>query len=76
VAVTDDAVSVVPEPMQITAEVGLTVTTGAFTVTADVAVALQPLPSVPVTVYVVVVVGLAVTVVPVVGDKPATGNHE
>jgi len=33
----------------------------------------HPVPAVPVTVYVVVVVGVAVTVAPVVEDKPVAG---
>jgi len=40
-----------------------------------VAVFVQPLPSVPATVYVVVAAGLAVTVEPVVPDKPLVGLH-
>jgi hypothetical protein len=36
----------------------------------------HPFPSVPVTVYVVVVVGLAITVVPVADDNPVAGLHE
>jgi hypothetical protein len=43
-----------------------------FTVTVTCAVPVQPL-VVPVTVYVVVAVGFAVTVDPVVGDKPVAG---
>ena len=46
-----------------------------FTVTADVALSLQPFTSVPVTVYVVVEVGVAVTVVPVDGEMFKVGNH-
>jgi hypothetical protein len=49
------------------------VTTGrGFTTTVTVAVPEQA-PVVPVTVYVVVVAGLAVTVAPVVADKPVAG---
>ena len=44
-------------------------------VMAAVAVATQPLPSVPVTVYVVEPEGLAFTDVPVVADNPAEGDH-
>jgi hypothetical protein len=40
-----------------------------------VAWSVQPLASVPVTVYVVVAVGLAVTVTPVVADSPVAGDH-
>lgn len=69
------AVSVVELPAQIVTEVGETVTLGeAFTVIVDVAVFVQPL-AVPVTVYVVVVVGEAVTVAPVVVFNPVPGDH-
>lgn len=51
------------------------VTTGiGLTVTVVVAV-LEQAPFVPVTVYVVVVVGLAVTVAPVVADNPVAGDQ-
>jgi hypothetical protein len=43
------------------------------TVTVLLAVFVQLLPSVPVTVYTVVLAGLAVTLVPVVADKPVEG---
>jgi hypothetical protein len=47
-----------------------------LTVTATVAVLLQPVtPLVPVTVYVVFEAGFAVTVAPVVADKPVEGDH-
>ena len=45
-----------------------------FTETCTVAVLLQP-PVVPVTVYVVVATGLAVTFAPLVEDKPSAGIH-
>jgi len=45
-----------------------------FTLTITVAVLLQPA-VVPVTVYVTVPEGLAVTLVPVVADKPVAGAH-
>ena len=52
-------------------------TTGkGFTVTVTVAVFTQPLLLVPVTVYVVVAAGLAVTDVPVDADRPVAGLHE
>jgi hypothetical protein len=46
-----------------------------FTVTTTVVVFVHPFPSVPVTVYVVVVAGPAVTVAPVVDDNPVAGLH-
>ena len=46
-----------------------------FTVTVTVAVLVQPAAVVPVTVYVIVEVGLAVTVAPVVDDKLVAGLH-
>jgi hypothetical protein len=53
-----------------------TVTTGkGFMVTVDVALDVQ-VPTVPVTVYVVVIVGLAVTLAPVVALSPVDGVHE
>jgi hypothetical protein len=45
-------------------------------VTVTVVVFEHPFPSVPVTVYVVDVVGLAVTVEPEVDDNPVAGLHE
>jgi hypothetical protein len=56
---------------------GETTNTGkGFTVTMTCAVAVQPLLSVPVTVYVVVVKGPAVTLEPVVELKFVEGLHE
>jgi hypothetical protein len=46
-----------------------------FTVIATVFVAVHPAALVPVTVYVLVDVGLAVTVSPVVADKPVAGDQ-
>jgi len=46
-----------------------------LTETITVAVLLQPAPLNPVTVYVVVEPGFAVTVAPVVADKPVEGDH-
>jgi hypothetical protein len=67
-----------PPPVHIIAAVGFTVTVGsAFTLTMDVAVAVQPAPGlVPVTVYVVATVGLAVGFAIVDDDKPVAGDHE
>ena len=47
----------------------------ALTETAAVAVLVQPLAPVPVTVYTVLVEGDAVTVVPVVLESPVAGDH-
>jgi hypothetical protein len=47
----------------------------AFTITVFVAVFEQPLALVPVTVYVTVVVGDALTVAPVVAESPVFGAH-
>ena len=55
----------------------LTVIAGnGFTVTVTVAVLLQPIEFVPVTVYVVVTAGVAVTFTPVVADNPVDGSQE
>lgn len=67
------AVSVVLLPLQIVAE--FTVTTGfGFTVTLQVLVPTHE-PVVPVTVYTVVTVGLAVTLAPVVALNPVAGDQ-
>jgi hypothetical protein len=72
--VAPDAVSVVNAPAHIVAE--FTVTTGSgFTVTVEVAVPLQPR-LLPVIVYVVVVVGLAVTDAPLVTLRFVLGDQE
>ena len=69
------AVSVVFCPVQMVM-FGETVTTGTgFTVTVTCAVAVHPSAS-PVTVYVVVDVGFAVTIEPVVALSPVAGDHE
>ena len=47
-----------------------------FTETLVVLVAVNPFPSVAVTVYVVVDAGVAITGVPVTLDNPVGGNHE
>jgi len=46
-----------------------------LTVTATVVVAVQPLVSVPIIEYVVVVMGSAITDEPTVGLNPTTGDH-
>lgn len=64
-------------PVQYDGDTGLVIITGkALTVTVIVLLWEQLSPSTPVTVYVVVVVGLAVTVAPVVAFKPVEGLHE
>ena len=67
------AVNVVEAPVQIFAA-GETVKFKGVTVTVVVALAEHD-PVVPVTVYVVVAAGLAVTVAPVVADKPVDGDQ-
>jgi hypothetical protein len=68
------AVRVAEEPAHTVAE--FTVTTGkAFTVTVEEAVPSHP-EVVPVTVYVVVAAGVAVTTEPVVALSPVEGVHE
>jgi hypothetical protein len=68
------AVSVADCPLQIVA--GVTVITGStFTVTVTCVDAVHPFPSVPVTVYVMVEVGLAVTEEPVVALSAVAGLH-
>jgi hypothetical protein len=65
-------------PKQIVAGLGLEVmvTVGKFvTVTVTLAVFIHPFKSVPVTVYVLVTVGWAVTVVPDVESNPVAGDH-
>jgi hypothetical protein len=71
------AVKVVVPPIQATAGTLLTVTAVGvgFTVIATVFVAVHPSALVPVTVYVLVDVGLAVTVSPVAADKPVAGDQ-
>ena len=68
------AVRLVPlPPVHMLATAGVTVTVGVgFTVTTTVA-SLEQLPLVPVTVYDVVTVGLAVTVAPTVALNPVAG---
>ena len=68
-------VRLVDEPLQIVIEDPLNVGVDGFalTVIVEVAVLVHPLPSVPVTVYVLVVVGVAITLVPLVDDKSVDG---
>ena len=70
------AVMINPPPKQIDAAGGVTVIVGrGNTVTVQVAVPVQPKAFVPVTVYVVVTVGEAVTTEPVVALKFVAGAH-
>ena len=69
------AVKVELLPLHIGEGVGAVIVGGGFTVTDTVVVFTQPLPSVPVMVYVELIVGLAVTVEPVVALKPVDGVH-
>lgn len=70
------ATSVAPTPEHTAAEDGLIVKVGvAVTVIIDESIAEQ-LPLVPVTVYVVVTAGEAVTIAPVVELRPVNGLHE
>lgn len=69
-----DAVKVVEDPVHIdTSEPPLVAGRG-LTLTVTTAVLLHP-ELVPVTVYVVIIVGLAVTLVPVEADSPTAGDH-
>ena len=61
-------------PAHLLAE-GTEITGAGFTVTVTVVVPVQPLAAVPVIVYVVVEVGFADTLEPVVEDKPVAGDH-
>lgn len=63
-------------PAHIVGLAGVTETTGnGFTLTVAVAVLVHPAALVPVTVYVIVLVGLAVTFAPVVALKPVDGDQ-
>jgi hypothetical protein len=68
------AVNVVFAPLQILGEFTARVGKGK-TVTILVIVFVQPFTAVPVIVYVVVVVGFAVTLAPVVALSPVLGDH-
>ena len=60
-------------PLHIGEGVGAVIVGGGFTTTATVVVFIQPLPSVPVMLYVELIVGLAVTDEPVVALNPVEG---
>ena len=71
-----DAVRVELPPIQYDAGLGVAVMVGlGLTVTVKAFVEEQPLEFVPVTVYVVVTVGLAVTIAPVVALRFADGDQ-
>jgi hypothetical protein len=70
------AVNVVDPPAQIVAALALIVANGWFTTfTVTVSVSTHPFASVPVTVYVVVALGLATTLEVFVVAKPVDGLH-
>jgi hypothetical protein len=70
------AVKIVEEPEHTALDVGETATTGfEFTVTATVVIAVQPPDADPVTVYVMVDVGEAITVAPVVALRAVDGDQ-
>ena len=68
-------VRLVDEPLQMVTDELLNVGVDGFAVTVivEVAVLVHPLPSVPVTVYVLVAVGVAVTLAPIVDDRSVEG---
>jgi hypothetical protein len=68
------AVIVVDEPLQIATPAPALMMGKVFTVTVVVAAPLHPA-VVPVIVYVVVPIGFAITVAPVVADNPVPGDH-
>ncbi len=70
-----DAVSVLELPVHRfpVGDIAMAAVGSGFTLTCLVAWSVQPLASVPVTVYVTVVVGDAVTLVPVVALNPVAG---
>ena len=66
----------VVEPSQIVVALGVIVANGWFTTfTVTVSVSTQPFASVPVTVYVVVAVGLATTLAVLLVARPVAGLH-
>jgi hypothetical protein len=68
------AVKTALDPTQMVAG-GQVINGNGFTVTVAVVVLLQPAALVPVMVYVVVEPGFAVTLAPVVADKPVAGDQ-
>ena len=69
-------VSVAEVPAQILTPAPVLIDGNGLIVTVTLDVSLHPDAFVPVTVYVVVIVGMAVTLAPVDADKPAAGDHE
>jgi hypothetical protein len=69
------AVSVADAPLQIETPEPALIAGNGLTVTVTVALFVHPLLVMPVTVYVLVVVGLAITVAPVVAERPVAGDH-
>ena len=69
------ATSVTEPPVQIFGLLGIIVITGAgLTLTVTTVVLVQPVVAVPITEYVVVIVGLAITIEPVVALRPVPGE--
>ena len=71
-----DAVSAVDEPLQIATFEPAFIDGSAFTITVTDDVLLHPDALVPVTVYTLVALGLAVTLAPVVAERPVDGVQE
>ena len=70
------AINVAVLPGHSCTDEGDTLTTGSgLTITGTIVVPVQPLTSVPLTVYVVVVVGFALTLEPLVALKPVDGDQ-
>ena len=65
-----------PAPQNVVGPLGVIVAVFEFTVTTEVVLFEHPLTVVPIIVYVVVIVGLAVTVAPVVALNPVDGDQE
>ena len=66
---------VADDPLQIATPAPALIVGSAFTVTVTVAVLEHPVAPVPFIEYVVVTEGLAVTVDPVVAERPPDGDH-
>ena len=71
-----DAVNVEEPPTQIAGFAGVMLHDGSgFTVTVVIACAVQPVPAVPIIVYVIVAPGLAITLAALVAFNPVEGDH-